>query len=390
MKKHFFTILFSLLLFSGISQSTWTAKASYPSGGVEGTLSIGNDVYVLGGWGDFWKWESTTNSWIRKADFPREDLSYIATFSIGNKGYVGTGEDQHGNIYTDFWEYDSTNDLWIRKADHPSGGLAHASGFSIGHKGYFVGGYSSGPDSHIPKLWEWDQSTNTWSQKATCPSGFKSAAVAFSIGSKGYFGLGRSLSGPTNDFWEWDQINDSWQQLNNFPGQPREEPSGFSIGARGYVGLGVDNTIFYKDFWEWDPNTQIWIQLPDLPGNSRCDAIQAATTGNKGYIGAGRSVNASSPTDFYEFTPSPVGLIEFQNIQFQLSPNPATESLLIKTSTNITTDVCVYDILGNCLLIAQMLNSSEKQIDLRDFTKGIYFVELKTGKKSLNKKIIIN
>src|SRR4249919_3048148 len=53
------------------------------------------------------------------------------SFSIGNKGYIGTGDS-----YNDFWEYDPATNVWTQKADFGGKGRDWATGFSIGNKGY--------------------------------------------------------------------------------------------------------------------------------------------------------------------------------------------------------------------------------------------------------------
>src|SRR5205823_10618643 len=66
-------------------------------------------------------------------------------FSIGSKGYVGTGA--HDGPKRDFWEYDPSTNVWTQKADF--GGLPRlaAVGFSIGSKGYLgTGQHNFGPD----------------------------------------------------------------------------------------------------------------------------------------------------------------------------------------------------------------------------------------------------
>ena len=53
-------------------------------------------------------------------------------FSIGNKGYVGTGYDNNINYHNDFWEYDPATDTWTQKANFGGGARYGAVGFSIG------------------------------------------------------------------------------------------------------------------------------------------------------------------------------------------------------------------------------------------------------------------
>ncbi|MEO5674560.1 MAG: kelch repeat-containing protein, partial [Chitinophagales bacterium] len=63
------------------------------------------------------------DTWVQKSDFgynasnvPEPSARNSAVgFSIGNKGYLGTGED--GGPKKDFWEYDPDANTWTQKAD---------------------------------------------------------------------------------------------------------------------------------------------------------------------------------------------------------------------------------------------------------------------------------
>src|SRR5205823_1071084 len=46
----------------------------------------------------------TTNTWTRKANFGGTGRYYATGFSIGSKGYIGTGYTSSGHV-KDFWEY---------------------------------------------------------------------------------------------------------------------------------------------------------------------------------------------------------------------------------------------------------------------------------------------
>src|SRR5690606_23222705 len=96
---------------------------------------------------------------------------------IGNKGYLGTGNDANGNK-TDFWEYDPATDTWTQKAVVPGYGRDEAAGFTIGNNGYIGGGYA-------PKtFYEYNPATNSWTQKANIPGSYAYENVGFSIGQK--------------------------------------------------------------------------------------------------------------------------------------------------------------------------------------------------------------
>ena len=91
---------------------------------------------------DFWEYDPAANSWTQKADFgnPGDYREFAVGFSIGSKGYIGTGY-VFGSDPMDFWEYDPATDTWTQKADFGGGPREFAVGFSIGSKGYIGTGF---------------------------------------------------------------------------------------------------------------------------------------------------------------------------------------------------------------------------------------------------------
>ena len=138
-------------------------------------------------------------------------------------------------------------DAWTQKADFGGGATYGAVGFSIGSKGY-IGTGIVGND-----FWEYDPATNGWTQKADFGGGYRAYAVGFSIGTKGYIGTG-ALDYPFNDFWEYDPAANAWTQKADMGGAGRAYAVGFSIGTKGYIGTGYDYSFYYKDFWEYTPD----------------------------------------------------------------------------------------------------------------------------------------
>jgi len=281
------------------AQGAWTQKANFSN--LEGAVgfSIGTKGYVGTGWdsnGDwtniFWEWNQATNVWTQKAPLPGVGRKWATGFSIGTKGYIGTGEDMGQNDLKDFWEWDQSSNTWMQKADFGGTPLKGASAFSIGAKGYIIASTSSN------NFWEWDQATNTWTSRADSPSATL-YGIAFSIGTKGYFGLGSSLS----DFYEWDQASDTWTQRAEYPGEAIHRAVGFSMSGKGYVGTGVTSGgICVTDFYEWDPALNVWTQMANFGGTGRECGI-GFSIGDKGYIGMG--INSPSfLKDFWEFSTS--------------------------------------------------------------------------------------
>jgi len=98
-------------------QGHWLAMSAFPDSARKGATSIiiENSVLVVGGetkGGHFPKrvWEYIPDrrigKWVQLNDFPGNGRTEAIGFSIGNKGYFGTGVDQ------DFWVYDSEHDTW--------------------------------------------------------------------------------------------------------------------------------------------------------------------------------------------------------------------------------------------------------------------------------------
>lgn len=284
----------------------WTQKANIGGmGHISGVgYSIGSKGYIGTGVGqsyrkDFWEYDPTTNIWTQKADFGGGYRWGAVGFSIGSKGYTGTGGDYNGIGYADFWEYDPLTNTWTQKADCGGGLRTSAVGFSIGSKGYLGTGYYNG--NFKKDFWEYDPITNVWTQKADFGGGNRYLAVGFSIGSKGYLGTG-NYPGDQSDFWEYDPLTNLWTQKADFGGGLRNSAVGFSIGSKGYLGTGMHYNQL-PDFWEYDPLTNQWKQKSNFGGGYRYAAV-GFSIGDKGYLGTGKSFdNNIYFNDFWEFDP---------------------------------------------------------------------------------------
>jgi len=128
---------------------------------------------------------------LKKADFGIEAQSAVG-FSIGNKGYIGSGQA--------FWEYDPAAVAWTQKTDFGGSTRGSSAGFSINSKGYIGTGSNILLNPiELKDFWEYDPAAVpaavAWTQKTHF--GWETArtgAVGFSIGSKGYIGTGSDAS----------------------------------------------------------------------------------------------------------------------------------------------------------------------------------------------------
>lgn len=241
--------------------------------------------------GNFFEFDPVNNLWTPKASFPGTHRELAVGFSIGIKGYIGTGLQSDETMLKDFWEYDIVANTWSQKTDFPGTARQVAVGFSIGNKGYIGTGY----DGNLKNdFWQYDPSTNAWTQKANFGGGIRAAASGFAIGSKGYIGTGTSAldnSGLSNDFWEYDPSTNTWTQKANISGSVRVNAVGFSIGTKGYLGTGSGDMEggggpYYKDFWEYDPACNAWVSVSDYPGSGSFNLI-GFSIGATAYVGGG-------------------------------------------------------------------------------------------------------
>ena len=256
--------------------------------GNKGYVGCGDDnsVVNLHGSKDFWEYDPSLNQWKRKADFGGVPRRGAVGFSIGSKGYLGAGRidgpgtDGHIFKFKDFWEYDPVADQWTQKED--IGGtegkvVAFPAGFTVGNKGYVGTGHDL--TGYIKDFWEFDPSftdpitnsnTGKWYRKADFPGAVRYGAVGLSIGEYGYIGTGMIPGGLANDFWEYNPKTDNWTHKANFGGTSRYLAVGFCIGNKGYIGTGQINPNTYinmKDFWQYTPAVILSIsEKPGTPG----------------------------------------------------------------------------------------------------------------------------
>jgi N-acetylneuraminic acid mutarotase len=333
------------------------------------------------------------DSWTQKADLPGGVRSQSVSFSIGNKGYIGTGiagrPTHEGQVkYQDFWEWDPVTNVWTQKADFAGGIRYGAVGFSIGAKGYV--GTGIGQEGASNDFWEYDPSTNTWTQKANFGGAARYLASGFSIGTKGYIGVGLiDYMTLVQDFWEWDQATDTWTQKADFSGVARGLAVAFSIGAKGYIGTGSEqNGNTFKDFWEWDQATDTWIQKADFGGTAREEAT-GFSIGDKGYMGMGAGSEGGWYNDFWEYCETcSVTAIDETNYASGISlyPNPSTGFVFLDSDNSSTAGIKVFNSAGEMVYHS---NSTISSIDLSGQPKGVYIVLLTGKEQAFSKTIII-
>ena len=77
-----------------------------------------------------------------------------------------------------------------------------------------------------------------------------------------------------------------------------------------------------------------------------------------------------------------------QSEDFNIFPNPITETAIIKTQHTIST-FKMFDILGNVVRYVENVHDNFMAINKNELESGIYFIELKIGETTQIKKVII-
>jgi N-acetylneuraminic acid mutarotase len=296
------TLFLLALSYLSFAQTQWTQRANFTgTPGIALNFVIGTKGYAVmrGTMRDLWEWDQSTNTWAQKADYTGNSTREQACFSIGTKGYLGTGYTSGNPAETkEFFEWDQATNVWTAKTNFGGVRRRMAVGFSIGTKGYIGSGqyYYLSTDTELSDFWEYDPAGDTWTQKANI-TGVRYNAAAFVIGSKAYVGTGQSsLNSYKNDLWEFDPVANTWTQKASMA-TARAGAMAFAIGTKGYVGLGGNGSGSLIDFWEWNQGNNTWLQVSNFPGTSRW--LGGFAIGAKGYSNIGQSA-----TDFWEFDPS--------------------------------------------------------------------------------------
>ncbi len=94
--------------------------------------------------------------------------------------------------------------------------------------------------------------------------------------------------------------------------------------------------------------------------------------------GAGNIFYAVNSSDFTIF--SPTGISELENSNISIYPNPTNGIINIELNTITTIDkISISDLQGKIIYLNESLTKSSIQIDLNEFSNGVYMMELQSN-----------
>jgi hypothetical protein len=135
-------------------------------------------------------------------DFPGLARHKTTYFILGNRGYVGLGQDLEGHLFKDFWALDFISTAWSKKADLPDTFRPSLS-FTTNNKAYLLTGYDV-EDSPLPNFYEYDPDLDQWTPLADFGNGDGTSDIGFGIDGVIYGGLGISKNGEVRrEIWRY-------------------------------------------------------------------------------------------------------------------------------------------------------------------------------------------
>jgi len=285
------------------------------------SFSIGTKGYIYGGYdgknrfNDLWEYDSDLDSWTQKASLDSIDHHFIPKrmsacgFSIGSKGYVGTGYDGYTYL-KDFYEFNPQTNIWTKKADFGGTARLQAVGFGSATNGYIGSGFDG---NYKKDFWKFDPNANTWTE-ITSKGSKRQGAFVFQIDNLVYLGGGIDNGGYVDDFYMFNPADDSWTEKRRIASVSTESYDdaylnivrtmgvGFNIGSKGYIATGDSkgNTLVV---WEYEPTTDLWTKKSPFEVIGRTGAV-SFSIGGKGFIASGASGGSSRFDDIWEFKPN--------------------------------------------------------------------------------------
>lgn len=199
------------------------------------------------------------------------------SFSLGELGFLGLGENAteacHNDFYVFVMERDNQNMpnpkrgyFYTMTQPFAYGELTGASSFIIGNNAYIIGGKDNDGVYHndlIHCILKDGSSKDEapyyfmWEKKRQFPGDARAFGATMAVGGYGYYGTGENAKGLYSDFYRYDQANNDWLRCAPYPGGKASRGFGISGNDRCYLGAGYlgenSDSKYINDLWEYRP-----------------------------------------------------------------------------------------------------------------------------------------
>ncbi|MBP8823579.1 MAG: T9SS type A sorting domain-containing protein [Flavobacteriales bacterium] len=370
-------------------------------------------------------------TWTQLPDFPGTARDDAASFTLGNKIYVGTGMEVGWGLTNDWWCFDAATDTWSAMASMPTSPRQYCSAFTVNDTGYVFGGVDG--SGALNELWAYYPETDQWVQKSPLPAEARYACVSVEGWNYGIVATGMLPSGvPTKEAWKYLPAMDSWQAMNPVPGPSRHRAVAFLDGAGMLITGGADSTgAALSDAWSypvwfetgqyypraplpagridaksggpyvmvvaggasdatmfhadvWDGTSLAWQALPPFPSGPRRGAVGsgvAHTWSNSFYFGLGLDGGQVRHNDWWRLDFA-TGITEEHAPRIILSPNPATGTVHVRWPEPWSeARIRLIDAWGR--LVEERQVDKGGAMDVAPLRPGHYVVEVQHGPRRL-------
>ncbi|MEM8526114.1 MAG: kelch repeat-containing protein [Bacteroidota bacterium] len=331
-------------------------------------------------------YNATTGAAVTIATLSKSRIE-LSAVGVGDKvlfaGGIAADESGINEVFSTVDIYDGNTEMWTQaELSEARGGMAHAV---LGDKVYFAGGYKgNGQVSNTVDIY--DASTGTWTTDViSVGRAFYGGGIAFD--GKIYFAGGLLANETTTALIDvYDPSTDTWttQQLSEarFGVQAGKTDNYLLFSGGGSTGLltGWAYTSFSTRVDLYNKETDDWDIF-----NMALDRVNhaALSVGNQVFIAGDIDGNTSfSVIDIFTEEEISNTLQAFPSDAVEISPNP-TNSLLDLRTLGIQEANLQLEILNvhGRVLLSQPLTDKFLQLDVADFSKGLYHLKIRSAKK---------
>lgn len=275
---------------------------------------IGKTAYIgLHNKKDFWNYDTDKDTWRKLKDFPGTPRMKGTGFVYKDKIYFGTGMTGYNsnNIgsLNDWWEYNTTTDSWLKKNNFPLS-TYNSIGFSNNNGCFMSNGYKNtynqNPEyfTFFLQAWKYDPDNDSWKSQTIGSwidnnlSSMNFWTPCKSIGNEVYVNLGVWENYRSTDrMYIIDSQNGTMKSVADYPKNVNREVISFYINGKVYIRkMGIDS---YNDqpFYYYDEQNNKW-KYTQTDVYSLLRYGIAFEVGNTGFAGLGES------NHLYEFDPN--------------------------------------------------------------------------------------
>ena len=207
----------------------------------------------------FYYYVPESRSWEQVAvEYPGGSREEAVAFVIGHKAYVGlgytAGKTDPMHYYDDFYVYDSDSKTWELLAfEFPGESRAGAVAFSIGGKGYVGTGFSENA-YRLSDFYEFDPVTG-WKQ-VTNIGYARAGAHAFVANGYGYVCFGDGA----NDVQKFDPELKTWKSQPIWYDKDETEKLHSSLTASFVINKDGEDFVYLwgNERWGYNPRENVW------------------------------------------------------------------------------------------------------------------------------------